>query len=134
MRVGVLAAGLVVAASLADAGHGAGSQPQLSLRATPRVGLSPTGVILTGQLQGGEDVEEFHCPALEWDWDDGSRSSSEEDCGPFQAGSGIARRFSARHLYRGPGSYRARLTLSRAGRAVAAATVMITVRGPDSPD
>jgi hypothetical protein len=82
LRAGILAAGFVVAASLADAGHG-GSQPQLSLRATPRVGLSPTGVILTGQLQGGEDVEEFHCPALEWDWDDGSRSSSEEDCGPF---------------------------------------------------
>ena len=26
---------------------------------------------------GGDDVEEFHCPEIEWDWDDGGKSVAE---------------------------------------------------------
>lgn len=134
MRLGFLAASLVVVASLASAGSGRARRPELSLRATPRVALSPSGVVFMAELRGGHDIEDFHCPALEWDWDDGTRSAHEGDCEPFQPEVGIERRFSARHLYRGPGNYTPRLTLSRAGRSIAAATVTITVRGFGSPD
>lgn len=134
MRVGVLAASLVVTASLVSAGSARGPRPQLSLRATPRVALSPSGVVFMAELRGGHDIEDFHCPALEWDWDDGTRSANEGDCEPFAPEAGIERRFTARHLYRGAGNYRPRLTLSRAGRSIAAATVTITVRGFGSPD
>jgi hypothetical protein len=134
MRVRALPLSCLLVASLAnEVGHAA-ARPQLSLRAMPRVAFSPSGVIFTGELRGGDDLEEFHCPAVEWDWDDGSRSTRESDCDPFQAESGIERRFTARHVYRDPGQYVARLTLTRGGRAIAAATINVAVRGPFGPD
>jgi hypothetical protein len=128
MRCGTLSVCLVLAASLASASSRP-QRPQLSLRASPRVGISPSGIVFVAELRGGDDSEEFHCPAVEWDWDDGSRSAAEGDCAPFETGAEIDRFFSARHLYRGPGNYTARLTLRRAGRSLAAATITVTIRG-----
>ena len=135
MRVGVPALSCVLLiGSLSNEVGSAAARPQLSLRASPRVAFSPSGVVFTGELQGGADIEEFHCPAVEWDWDDGSRSTREADCDPFQAGSGIERRFTARHIYREPGQYTARLTLTRGGRSIAAATIHVAVRGVESEE
>jgi hypothetical protein len=130
MRVGLPALSCVLLVGFLSSEVGsAAARPQLALRASPRVAFSPSGVVFTGELQGGADSEEFHCPAVEWDWDDGSRSTRESDCDPFQAGSGIERRFTARHIYREPGQYTARLTLTRGGRSIAAATINVAVRG-----
>lgn len=104
-------------------------KPQLDLRASPRVAFNPVSVLVTGQLKGGADLEEFYCPGLEWDWGDGTRSEHEADCEPFAPGATLERFFTARHAYRSPGAYSVRLTLRRADRTVAAATVAVTVHG-----
>jgi hypothetical protein len=104
-------------------------RPSLGLRAFPRVAFSPVEVVAVAELKGGQDVEEFYCPGLEWDWGDGSRSAHEADCAPFEAGMKLARFFSARHAFRAPGAYRVQLRLRRADRTVAVATVPVTVRG-----
>ena len=49
-------------------------KPRLDLRATPRMAFSPVNIFLIAELQGGDDVEEYYCPQLEWDWDDGGKS------------------------------------------------------------
>ena len=117
-------------AGAALAGDGAkGKRPRLDLRASPRVALSPVEILLTGQLKGGAELEEFYCPGLEWEWGDGTRRASESDCAPFDAGAALERFFSARHAYRSPGAYSVRLTLRRANRTVAVATVAVMVRG-----
>jgi hypothetical protein len=104
-------------------------KPRLDLRATPRFAFSPVTIFFTAELSGGDDVEEYHCPEVEWDWDDGGKSVHEADCQPFQAGvTKIDRRFTAEHEYRRSGVYNIKTTLRRTGKSMAAATVRITVR------
>lgn len=105
-----------------------GKKPTLELRITPRFSFSPANVLFTAELTGGEDSEEYHCPELEWEWDDGGKSVGESDCDPYEAGGKIERRFTATHLYKTSGIYLAKVTLRKAGKAVAAQTIKVTVR------
>ncbi len=118
-----------VAAPTPAADRGGPSPPRLDVRAQPRIAFAPATVLVTGQLVGGDDLEEFYCPALEWDWGDGGRSAQEGDCPPFASDTKMARRFSARHAYREAGAYEIRLTLRRANRAVVAGSITIRVDG-----
>ena len=111
----------------ASADRGGTRSPHLDDRATPRSAFPPAVVFVTGQLVGGDDLEEFYCPALEWDWGDGGRSTQESDCPPFDAETRMARRFSARHSYHEPGYFEIRLTLKRGERRIAAGVVAIGV-------
>jgi hypothetical protein len=104
-------------------------KPELELRATPRMAFSPVNILLTGELKGGDDVEEMYCPELEWDWDDGGKSVREPDCPPFEAGvTKIERRFSEEHNYRRAGVYTVKLTLKHSGHSLVTQTVRVTVR------
>ena len=104
-------------------------KPRLELRATPRMAFSPVMVLATAELRGGETAEEFYCPALEWEWDDGGKSSQESDCPPFEPGVEIDRRFTAEHAYRTPGVYNVTVRLKRSDRSIAVATTTIHIRG-----
>ena len=104
-------------------------KPRLDLRATPRMAFSPVNIFLIAELQGGDDVEEYYCPQLEWDWDDGGKSVHEGDCPPFVAGTTkIDRRFTAEHEYRRSGIYSIKVTMRRANRSLAASNVRVTIR------
>lgn len=117
-------------AAVAVAGQGGrAKRPRLDLRASPRVAFSPVEVVVIAELTGGADMEDFYCPGLEWDWGDGSRSARESDCAPFEPGASLDRLFSERHVFRAPGVYTVRLTLRRADRSVAAASVAVSVHG-----
>jgi hypothetical protein len=124
---------LVVLAAAAPGVGGEGdkpSRPRLDLRATPPTAFSPARVQAIGRLVGGEDIDEFYCPAVEWNWGDGAVSARESDCPPFDGETKMARAFSADHHYRQPGDYSVRLTLRRAGRPVAVAAASISIRAP----
>ena len=103
-------------------------KPRLELRATPRMAFSPVMVLATAELRGGDSIEEFYCPALEWDWADGGKSAQESDCPPYEAGMEMDRRFTAEHAYRMPGVYQVTVRLKRADRSVAVATTTVHVR------
>src|SRR5437773_4213446 len=104
-------------------------KPRLDLKAIPRMAFSPVNIFLTAELQGGDDVEEYYCPQLEWDWDDGGKSVQEGDCPPFEAGTTkIDRRFTAEHEYRRSGIFTIKVTMRRANRSLAASNVRVTVR------
>jgi hypothetical protein len=105
-----------------------GKKPALELRISPRFSFSPVDILFTAELKGGEDSEEFHCPELEWEWDDGGKSGGESDCDPYEPGAKIERRFTAHHLYKTSGIYVVRLTMRKAGRTVAAQSIKVTVR------
>ena len=109
-------------------------RPRLELRATPPTAFSPAHVMIVGKLVGGDDSEEFYCPALEWGWGDGGRSMRESDCPPFDGETQMARLFSVMHRYREAGDFTVRLTLRRAGRAVTSASVSIRVLGRGGDD
>jgi hypothetical protein len=136
VAVGALGSLVVLAAFLAaqsDAGDAKPEaklkKPRLDIRATPRMAFSPVNIFLIAELQGGDDVEEYYCPQLEWDWDDGGKSVQEGDCPPFTAGSTrIERRFTAEHEYRRAGVFTIKLTMRRVNRSFAATNVRVTVR------
>ena len=129
MRFPAAVVPLVVLALTAPAMAGPRSiKPRFDLRATPRIAFPPVRVLVTAELSGGEDLEDFYCPGLEWDWGDGERSLSEADCEPYAPGAALERRFSSRHVFRHAGDYDVRLTLRRADRAVAMATVRVSVQ------
>ena len=123
---------LVLAAAAATPALADGTKakkPRLDVRATPRMAFSPVRVLLTAELSGGDDVEEYHCPEIEWDWDDGGKSVAESDCKPFEPGvTKIERRFTASHAYPKAGVYNVRITMRRTNRPLATATVRVTVR------
>ena len=103
-------------------------KPALELRITPRFSFSPVNILFTAELTGGDDSEEFHCPEVEWEWDDGGKSGGESDCDPYEAGAKIERRFTANHLYKIAGIYMVRVTMRKANRTIAAQTIKVTVR------
>jgi hypothetical protein len=126
----------VLLVSLA-AGGTAGAQrsgddkkPSLSLRATPPVGFSPLRVRLVVDVRGGtDDYQDFYCPAIEWDWGDGTVSGNSEDCDPYQAGkSAIRRRYSIEHVFRQPNTFQVFFRLKQRDRVIAAASANIQVR------
>ena len=122
-------------AGLAPAGDASrDKKPHLELRASPRVAFFPVEIVAIGEVMGGQDTEDFYCPGLEWDWGDGSRSARESDCAPFVDGATVDHLYSARHAFRAPGVYVVRLTLRRAGRAVAVASAAVAVRGQGMAD
>src|SRR3954471_9403529 len=56
----------------------------LVLKANPPIAFSPARIVVSAELKGGTaDTDEFYGPALEWDWGDGTKSESTNDCPPF---------------------------------------------------
>lgn len=125
---------LTLLASIAAALPAAGSdaklkKPSLTLRSSPRFAFSPVRVLFVAELSGGDDVEEYYCPELEWEWDDGSKSVQEPDCEPFVPGqTKIERRFSAEHEYRRASTYNVKVSLKRLGKTFVNQSVRLTVR------
>ena len=127
----MVAAALALPLTADDApkAEGKGKKPRLELRSSPRMGFSPVHVLLTAEFTGGDDIEAFHCPEIEWDWDDGGKSVHEADCPPFEAGvTKIQRRFTAEHDYNRANVYRVKATMRKSGNTLAQATVTVTVR------
>jgi hypothetical protein len=130
-----LAAVLVIAfpsarAWSAQRGDNDDRKPSLSLRATPPVGFSPLRVRVVVDVRGGaDDYADFYCPAIEWDWGDGTVSEASSDCDPYEAGkSSIQRRWTAEHTYRQSGGYKIVFRLKQKNKAVAASTGQVQVR------
>lgn len=105
-------------------------KPSLSLRATPPVGFSPLRVRLVVDVRGGsDDYQDFYCPAIEWDWGDGTVSGNSEDCDPYQAGkSTIRRRYTTEHVFRQPNTVQVFFRLKQRDRVIAAASANVQVR------
>ena len=128
MRRALLGFAVVLATMTSGAAAEKATKPRLDLRASPRTAFSPVNVLLTAELKGGDNVDDFHCPEIEWDWDDGGKSVHQADCEPLQPGDEMERRFTANHAYRQAGTYNVKITMRRAERPLAVASATVTVR------
>jgi hypothetical protein len=127
-RTVVAAAVLTFAAAFTSGADPKPKKPGIEMRVTPRMAFSPVNILVVAELKGGDDIEEFYCPEIEWDWDDGGKSVHEADCDPFEAGTTIERRFSEEHYYSRAGIYNVKATFRRAGRTFLAGAIKVTVR------
>jgi hypothetical protein len=126
----VLLVSLVTGSAMGAQRSGDDKKPSLSLRATPPVGFSPLRVRLVVDVRGGaDDYADFYCPAIEWDWGDGTVSGNSEDCDPYQAGkSTIRRRYTTEHVFRQPGPFQVFFRLKQRDRVIAASSTNVQVR------
>ena len=106
-------------------------RPQLSLRATPATGMVPVRVVATAEFKGGsDDFQDYYCPTVMWDWDDGTVSESTNDCDPYEAGkSQIRRRYSMSHNYKRSGAYKISFRLKNKQRVLTASTATVRLIG-----
>ena len=103
-------------------------RPALALRIDRRVGIAPMRVMLTADLIGGaDDYQDFYCPAIEWDWGDGTRSAKSFDCEPYERHiSKIVRHFSVEHRF-DEGDYCVTFRLKSDEKQLASADARLTV-------
>lgn len=102
----------------------------LSIRVSPQIVFSPARVVATAELKDVDDASgEFYCPALEWEWGDGTTSEATFDCEPFEAGrSEIKKRYVSEHTYQTAGRYRLQLRLKRQQKTILASSTSVQVR------
>jgi len=105
-------------------------RPKVSVKASPAMGISPARVVASADINGGaNDYEELYCPSIERAWGDDTKSTSSNDCEPYEAGkSEIKRRFTADHVYRQAGEFKIQFRLKKKDKAVAAARTSVTIR------
>ena len=121
---------LLFPSSPLHADQGGNKKPSLSLKATPAVSFAPARIVLVAELKGGDDnSEELYCPTVEWEWGDGTISTAEADCEPYQAGkSEVKRRFSSEHKFENSGQYKVVLRLKKSAKIVVTANTNLQVR------
>jgi hypothetical protein len=114
-------------------------KPSLELKHRPLFPQSPAEMTFTAELKGGDDVEDFYCPAVEWQWGDdtrmgggeGTKSVEESDCEPWEPGMTIERRFEKEHRFSVWGNYRVQVTLRKGSRVIARQSKTVNVKaGP----
>jgi len=105
-------------------------KPKLNLRANPRMGFPPLRTVVTAEFTGGaNDYEDYYCAKVEWEWGDGSTSSADSDCDPYEPGkSEIRRRYTSDHTFRYPGNYELAFRLKQGYKLVAFAKLTVQVR------
>lgn len=125
-----LAATLATAAAREQKDDKDQGKPKIVLKAQPMISMAPAKIVLTAELVGGKnDFEEYYCPAVEWDWGDGTTSEASTDCQPYESGkSEIKRRFTVAHVFTGPGSFRVLFRMKKNEKAVGFASAQIQVR------
>jgi hypothetical protein len=105
-------------------------RPKVTLRASPAIAFTPATLTFTADIKDGDnDFEEYYCASVEWDWADGTRSESSDDCEPYEAGkSEIRRRYTVQHKYNIEGVYDVKFKLKQRDKTVASAQTKVTIR------
>ena len=105
-------------------------KPSINIRIAPAISFSPARVVITAELRGGmPDDPELYCPEIEWDWGDGTKSESTENCEPFEEGkSTVKRRWTIAHTYETQGMYRVQLRLKRGTKTIVAGNNTVQVK------
>jgi hypothetical protein len=126
----LMALPLTIALALAAVPPDKDAKPKISVKANPAMGVNPTRVVASADLNGGaNDYEEFYCASIEWDWGDDTRSNNSADCEPYEAGkSEIKRRFTADHTYRTPGEFKIQFRLKKKDKQIAGGSTSVRIR------
>ena len=131
LRLSLLAVCVIAMAAGTGAVAADKNKPSLQIRATPVNGFAPLKVSVIVSLQGGaNDFQDFYCPSIEWDWDDGTKSEEKIDCDPYEPGkSEIRRNYRAEHMYYvGGADHRVQFRLKQKKRTVASTSTTVRIQ------
>jgi hypothetical protein len=132
----VCAGGLATAGSAlagapeAGAGDDKQKKPSVSVRTSPQSGFSPLKIVATAELRGGSnDYQDFYCPAIEWEWGDGTRTEQRVDCDPYEAGtSEVRRRYTVERTFHTAGDYRVIFRMKQNNKVVGSGQTLLRIR------
>jgi PKD repeat protein len=127
MRSPVLPLVLVLAVGPVAISESGTKRPAFSLAATPRSAFPPIEIHFIAKIEGGTELEDYKCPEIEWDWNDGGRTVRQSDCSPDEPE--IETRYRASHVYAEPGTYLVSVTLRRMKRTIASASTNVDISG-----
>lgn len=123
---------IVVLALLAGA---SAPKPKVELKPLQRIANLPAGrceaVVVFKLRVEDAGVEDYYCPRVVWEWEDGAQSMEESDCVPFNqaAKEDHVRTWTKSHSFHASGTHRVRVTLCRASRKVRVVDTSVTVTG-----
>ena len=106
-------------------------RPSLTLKATPGTGMVPVRISATAEFRGGDDdFQEYYCPAIEWNWGDGTVSEASNDCEPYETGvSEIRRRYTQSHTYKRAGAFRITFRLKSRDKVLTSQSTLVRLLG-----
>jgi hypothetical protein len=128
--VGCIAAAVSLAAAGAQKDSKDAKKPAITIRVAPAISFSPARIVITAELRGGTPEDpDLYCPEIEWDWGDGTKSESTENCEPYEDGkSTVKRRWTITHTFQTQGMYRVQLRLKRGTKTIAAGNNTVQVK------
>ncbi len=124
---------------LLAAGPPAG-KPKVELKPNPQMAMLSIGPRASATIRfrlsvkdGGD--EDYYCPRLEWEWEDGTNSVEESDCPPFEAAQATdhERTWTRSHVFREPGEHTIKVRLYKGDRLVRTVETRIEIRGEAVP-
>lgn len=76
-------------------------------------------------------AEDYYCPKVVWEWEDGAQSMEESDCVPFDqaAKEDHVRTWTKSHSFHASGTHSVRATLCRASRKVRVVDASVIITG-----
>jgi hypothetical protein len=110
--------------------------PRLALRSPNFVlahpGTNGADVVVSAEIEG-ELTENWYCPAVRFEWPDGSASKMEADCAPWPPEdiSKAERKWKRSHWFPA-GEWTVRVVLSRSGKDFARQEVRVIIKGDES--
>jgi hypothetical protein len=110
-------------------------KPVVKLEALPRMAMlppAPVPVRVRFRLlvkDGGD--QDYYCPRVEWEWEDGTRSSDEGECAPFEeaAAPDHTKRLVREREFWLPGTYTVTVRLFKADRFIHRAQTQFEMQG-----
>ena len=101
---------------------------RMELRAYPQTMLNPGRSHLIAHVMGADTGELYYCPRQEWEWPEGY-SMREPTCAPYHPDAHIDRFYDAWVDFKTPGDHEVSITLSKHGRTLQTARVLVKVVG-----
>jgi len=110
-------------------------KPKVELKPLQRITNLPAGrceatVVFKLRVEDA-GAEDYYCPRVVWEWEDGAQSSEESDCVPFEqaAKEDHVRTWTKSHSFHASGTHPVRVTLCRASRKVQVVDTSAVVTG-----
>ena len=115
-------------------------KPKVELKPLQRITNLPVGrceaVVVFKLRVEDAGAEDYYCPRVVWEWEDGAQSSEESDCVPFEqaAKEDHVRTWTKSHSFHAGGTHPVRVTLCRASRKVRVVDTSATITGEGCPE
>jgi len=118
----------------------AAGKPKVELKPTPQFALLGIGSRASATVRFRLSVkdagnEDFYCPRVEWEWEDGTRSEEESDCPEFASAAPADhdKSWTKSHAFWEPGSHVIRARLYKGDRLIRTIETKVEVSGESVP-